>query len=191
MAAAKRKNQTSQQNRGVSTARARWRPWSACRPPECFAVVNRPGGMEYAACGVCNIGTRGSDAVAALLARIHPDNGEGSWQAEEMRRLISTIDAYAPGVREENELAEQGQLRVGSPSGLRRPPACCSGPRGWTLRQSASQCFRGETGDGAVPASMSALRYRYPVPFGASSLVALRSGRAGRMGRTICVPLQL
>ena len=120
-------------------------------PTGMFRGRQRPGGMEYAACGVCNNGTRGSDAVAALMARIHPDNGAGSWQTEGMRRLISAIDRYAPGCAGRNELAEQGQPRVGPPSELRRSPASSSGPRGWASRQSASQCFRGETGDGAVP----------------------------------------
>ena len=49
----------------------------------------RPSGMEYAACTACNEGTRGSDAVAAFIARAHPDNGESSWQAEEMRKLVA------------------------------------------------------------------------------------------------------
>jgi hypothetical protein len=61
----------------------------------------RPSGMEYAACISCNNGTRGADAVAAVIARLHPDNGEGSWQAEEIRKLTSALDKYAPGVREE------------------------------------------------------------------------------------------
>jgi hypothetical protein len=60
--------------------------------------------MEYSACEACNNGTRGSDAVAALMARMHPDNGEESWQAEEIRKLISAIDTYAPSVREEMSL---------------------------------------------------------------------------------------
>jgi hypothetical protein len=62
------------------------------------------GAMEYGVCEGCNNGTRGSDAVAALIARMHPDNGEKSWQAEEIRKLISAIDTYAPGVREELSL---------------------------------------------------------------------------------------
>ena len=76
----------------------------------------RPSGMEYAACVACNNGTRGSDAVAAVLARLHPDNGESSWQAEEIRKLMSALDAYAPGVRE--ELSQPGKARS---EWLRRP----------------------------------------------------------------------
>ena len=73
-------------------------------PVGMFRERERPGAMEYGACEVCNNGTRGSDAVAALMARVHPDDGEGSWQAEEIRKLISAIDTHAPGVREEMSL---------------------------------------------------------------------------------------
>jgi hypothetical protein len=69
----------------------------------------RPSGMEYAACEVCNGGTRGADAVAAVIARIHPDNGESSWQSQEMRKLMSALDAFAPGVREELSQPEKVQ----------------------------------------------------------------------------------
>jgi hypothetical protein len=77
--------------------------------------------MEYAACDACNEGTRGSDAVAALMARIHLENGAGSWQAQEIR-IVSTIDAYAPGVREEMSLP--GKVKHGWIPG--RPPAFSS-----------------------------------------------------------------
>lgn len=69
-----------------------------------FRDRQRPGAMEYGACKACNNGTRGSDAVAAVMALMHPDNGEGSWQAEEILKLISAIDTHAPGVREEMSL---------------------------------------------------------------------------------------
>jgi hypothetical protein len=86
-------------------------------PPICmFRDRQRPGAMEYPACEACNKGTRGSDAVAALIARMHPDNGEESWQAEEMRKLISAIDNYAPGVREEIRLRSKFNLEW-----MRRP----------------------------------------------------------------------
>lgn len=70
----------------------------------------RPSGMEYAACKNCNEGTRGSDAVAAAFARLHPDNGDNSWQTKEVEKLISALDAHAPGVRE--ELSQPGKSRL-------------------------------------------------------------------------------
>jgi hypothetical protein len=72
-----------------------------------FHDRQRPSGMEYAACNACNESTRGSDAVAALMARIHPENLDESWQAREMRQLVSAIDAYAPGVRQELSLPDK------------------------------------------------------------------------------------
>ena len=76
----------------------------------------RPSGMEYAACHACNSSTRGSDVVAAVVARLHPDNGEGSWQAKEMRKLMAALDAYAPGVRDELSRPEKARSEW-----LRRP----------------------------------------------------------------------
>jgi len=61
----------------------------------------RPSGMEYAACKACNNGTCGADVVAAVIARMHPDSGFGTWQGQELARLISSLNAHAPGVREE------------------------------------------------------------------------------------------
>lgn len=78
-------------------------------PRAMFRSRERPSGMEYAACDSCNNGTRGSDAVACLMARLHPDHRQGSWQVEEMRRFLSAIDAYAPGVREEMSLPSKVQ----------------------------------------------------------------------------------
>jgi hypothetical protein len=76
----------------------------------------RPSGMEYSACHACNSGTRGSDAVAAVVARLHPDNGESSWQTKEMRKLMAALDSYAPGVREEVSRPEKARSEW-----LRRP----------------------------------------------------------------------
>jgi hypothetical protein len=86
-------------------------------PRGMFRERQRPSGMEYAACDACNEATRGSDAVAALMARIHPQNRDGSWQAQEMRRLVSAIEAYAPGVREEMSLPSKVTHGWTSPSG--------------------------------------------------------------------------
>lgn len=62
---------------------------------------SRPSGMEYGACHRCNERTRGADATAAVIARVHPEHGEGSWQNDEIKRLISALDAHAPGIRQE------------------------------------------------------------------------------------------
>lgn len=70
-------------------------------PRGMFRERQRPGFMEYGCCITCNGRTRGSDAVAAFLSRQHPDNADGGWQDKEGRKLISAIEAYAPGVREE------------------------------------------------------------------------------------------
>jgi hypothetical protein len=69
----------------------------------------RPSGMEFAACAACNNGTRGADVVAAVMARLHPDNGPDSWQTAEMEKLRSAMDAFAPGVRE--EFSEPGKAQ--------------------------------------------------------------------------------
>jgi hypothetical protein len=84
-----------------------------------FRGRQRPGAMEYAACKACNNGTRGSDAVAAFMAIQHPDNCDLSWQTAKTRQLVSTIDALAPGVREEMSLPGKfGDGLMRRPSGL-------------------------------------------------------------------------
>jgi len=65
--------------------------------------------MEYGACKSCNEGTRGSDAVAALIARCHPRNDSRGWQEKEIRNLIRTVETRAPGVREEMSLLDKFQ----------------------------------------------------------------------------------
>ncbi len=98
-----------------------------------FLDRQRPSAMEYGVCQACNTGTRGSDAVAAFMALMHPDNGDGSWQAEKIRKLISTIDTRAPGVREEMSLPGKfsHEWRRRPDSGLLRKVVrtCADGPR--------------------------------------------------------------
>ena len=78
-------------------------------PRGMFRDRQRPSAMEFGVCYSCNAGTRGSDAVAALMARLHPDNGVGTWQAKDIQGLRSAIDRYAPGVRE--EMSTPGKFR--------------------------------------------------------------------------------
>jgi hypothetical protein len=70
-------------------------------PRVMFRGKDRPSAMEFGACKACNNGTRGADTVAAVIARLHPDNRLGTWQAHELRTLMHALDHDAPGVREE------------------------------------------------------------------------------------------
>jgi len=68
-------------------------------PISMFKDRQRPAEMEFGACKVCNEGTKGSDITAALFARFHHDMQD--WPQKEMTGLVSALEAYAPGVREE------------------------------------------------------------------------------------------
>jgi len=85
--------------------------WEHMPPVSMFRDRQRPGAMEYGACKSCNEGTRGSDAVAALIARLHPHSESGGWQKGEIRNLIRTVEIRAPGVRE--ELSRQDKFLSG------------------------------------------------------------------------------
>jgi hypothetical protein len=138
-------------------------------PPTCmFRDRQRPGAMEYGVCLACNSGTRGSDAVATLMALLHPNNLEGSWQAEKARKLTSTIDARAPGVREELSLPhksyDEWARRPGSGLLQKVVRVNADGPR---LHAHLS-VFGAKLAMGLFE-SMWASRYLWRVPFGASS----------------------
>jgi hypothetical protein len=70
-------------------------------PRGMFRGKLRPSAMEFGSCEDCNQATRGADAVAALFARTHPEYADTSWQTQEMMKLISAVDIFATGVREE------------------------------------------------------------------------------------------
>ena len=84
-------------------------------PRGMFRGKHRPGDMEFGCCKACNEGTGGADVVAAVISRLHPDHGEGSWQDKEIRKLIRPLDKFAPGVREEMRSGkhERGLIRRG------------------------------------------------------------------------------
>jgi hypothetical protein len=84
-------------------------------PRGMFRGKHRPGDMEFGCCKACNEGTGGADVVAAVISRLHPDHGEGSWQDKEIRKLIRPLDKFAPGVREEMRSGkhERGWIRRG------------------------------------------------------------------------------
>ena len=102
-------------------------------PRVMFRGKHRPGDMEFGCCKACNEGTGGTDVVAAVISRLHPDHGEESWQNEEIRKLIRRLDKYAPGVREEMfrpEKRERGWIRRAN-VGLMQPAVLvrADGPR--------------------------------------------------------------
>lgn len=71
-------------------------------PRGMFRNSHRPSGMEFGTCVDCNNGTRGSDAVAMLLAHLPPLHvGRTSWQAKRLEELKSTVRQHAPGILEE------------------------------------------------------------------------------------------
>jgi hypothetical protein len=101
-------------------------------PRVMFQGKDRPGAMEFGSCKACNNGTGGADVVAAVISRLHPDHGEGSWQDKEIRKLIRPLDKFAPGVREEISSGkhERGWIRRGG-FGLMQPAVLvhADGPR--------------------------------------------------------------
>jgi hypothetical protein len=79
------------ESRGAFTAPG---PPATCEhmpPMGMFRDRQRPGAMGYRACGACNKGTRGSGAVAALIARMHPD--PATYSAFETRRAKTKATA--------------------------------------------------------------------------------------------------
>jgi hypothetical protein len=57
-------------------------------PVGMFRGKQRPGAMEFPSCKMCNEGTRGADAVAQFMARLHPDDRADDWHATEAMKLI-------------------------------------------------------------------------------------------------------
>jgi len=73
-------------------------------PRGLFRNKDRPSGWEFACCSSCNQETRGSDAVAQLLAFVDPINitePEKSWKLQAMTKVTGAVDAHAPGVLKE------------------------------------------------------------------------------------------
>jgi hypothetical protein len=81
-----------------------------------FQGKERPGAMEFGCCQACNQGTGGTDVVAAVISRVHPDHGDESWQNKEIHKLIRPLDKFALGVRE--EMTRSGSYQE---TWLRRP----------------------------------------------------------------------
>ena len=70
-------------------------------PISMFRNRYRPSGFEFAACERCNVGTKAADAMAGLLSRISPVHRTDPVELSETKKLLTTLDRFAPAVREE------------------------------------------------------------------------------------------
>ena len=90
-------------------------------PISMFRSRERMSGMEYASCESCNVGTKGADIAAAVMAMIAPRNEPDDWKMGNLSRLLPTMDRYAPGLRTEVVRSKQQQKWLWTPRGLIEP----------------------------------------------------------------------
>jgi hypothetical protein len=67
-------------------------------PISLFEGRQRPKGLEFPACEVCNNGTGHSDLVAAMLARTWPNS---HMQRKDVRKILRAISNNVPGLLQE------------------------------------------------------------------------------------------
>lgn len=79
-------------------------------PVSMFRDGQRPGQMRFGTCRPCNNGTGGADAVAAMIATLHPDTLVGTWQADEIDKRLGAVRRFAPHVLEEFQRANKNRL---------------------------------------------------------------------------------
>ena len=109
-----------------------------------FSLRRRPKGLEVPACKSCNQAIKRHEQVAAMLGRIFPD-GATVEEREEMKKIMSAVARYSPGVLEEMKPSRSQQERGGIK--LERLPGAagvlnCSGP----LLNESIQKFGGKLG---------------------------------------------
>lgn len=90
-------------------------------PRVMFKGKHRLSGMEYPVCLACNNGTRGSDVVAAMMARINTSDEGGAPLFQEALQFRKSVMKWAPGVYEEIQSAPRSLDYIRDPSGLLRP----------------------------------------------------------------------
>lgn len=69
-------------------------------PRVIFAGKFRPLGLEFAACKLCNEGSRQADQIIALLSRLYPDSSSAS-EREEVEKLMHRAERSNPGLLQE------------------------------------------------------------------------------------------
>jgi hypothetical protein len=65
-------------------------------PRAIFGPGQRPSGLEFASCAVCNFASRASDSAAAFLALIAPNHDVDPLGIERAQKLLSTLARQAP-----------------------------------------------------------------------------------------------
>lgn len=70
-------------------------------PISMFQRRQRLGGLEFASCESCNVGTKSADVIAGFISRLQPTGGASGLMFEESFRLLGTIEQIAPGFRAE------------------------------------------------------------------------------------------
>jgi hypothetical protein len=68
-----------------------------------FDGKQRPKGLEFSACNICNIGAKHADLVAAWVGRMLPDSKKEAHK-EEVKELLRSIRSNIPGLLEEMKI---------------------------------------------------------------------------------------
>lgn len=69
-------------------------------PAVCFRWRQRPKGLEFSACKICNEGASYADYVAGLVSRFFEPNNEGKY-VEELISMFRSVSTNIPGLLEE------------------------------------------------------------------------------------------
>lgn len=90
-------------------------------PISMFKGRDRPYGLMFAGCKVCNNGTGAADLVASFLARLSPGYDQDDWKIAEAKARRAALEIQAPGFLD--EFFDQGRRTeewIPTPGGIRR-----------------------------------------------------------------------
>jgi hypothetical protein len=73
-----------------------------------FRKKDRPKGLEFPCCEVCNRNTKHADLVASLIGRVYPDAATET-DGEEFVKLLGAINNNIPGLLKEMHISRAGQ----------------------------------------------------------------------------------
>jgi hypothetical protein len=99
-----------------------------------FRGKERPNQMEFAACGTCNKGSSGADAIAAFLCRLQQEElSLSDWQLAEARKYLQAARTlhcqrslnYLIHLRQPTSTSGQSAAPCNSPKALRLTDQRC------------------------------------------------------------------